>query len=68
MGEWNTNTDPDCQVLRNGVKACADPHLNVGIEKIHVHPDYDEEKHVTVVGVCLGERNITSEPTYLAVV
>ena len=40
LGEWNTNTDPDCQVLRNGVKACADPHLDVGIEKIHVHPNY----------------------------
>ncbi|TMW50890.1 hypothetical protein DOY81_004034 [Sarcophaga bullata] len=40
LGEWNITTDPDCQVLRNGVEACADPHLDVGIELIHVHPYY----------------------------
>ncbi|TMW52759.1 hypothetical protein DOY81_002163 [Sarcophaga bullata] len=40
LGEWNITTDPDCQIIRNGGKACADPHLDVGIEQIHVHPDY----------------------------
>ena len=40
LGEWNVTGNPDCQILRNGVKVCAHPHLDVGIEKIHVHPDY----------------------------
>ena len=40
LGEWNITADPDCQILRNGVKVCADPYLDVGVEKIHIHPDY----------------------------
>lgn len=41
LGEWDRSTDVDCEVSVTGKKDCADPHLDVGIEEIIFHPNYD---------------------------
>lgn len=40
LGEWDTSTDVDCEVDINGNKDCADPHIDVDIEKIIPHEKY----------------------------
>ncbi|XP_058056100.1 uncharacterized protein LOC131207501 [Anopheles bellator] len=44
LGEYNTNTDVDC-VQEEGEQICADPPINVGVETIIPHPQYDEPSH-----------------------
>ncbi|XP_053691830.1 serine protease easter-like [Sabethes cyaneus] len=39
LGEWNLDTDPDC-VTEQGIQRCADPVIDVGIEKISIHKNY----------------------------
>lgn len=39
LGEWDLDTDPDC-VVKNKVRHCADPVINVGIERILLHKNY----------------------------
>ncbi|CAD6992754.1 unnamed protein product [Ceratitis capitata] len=41
LGEWDTNTNPDCQVDARGVKNCAPTHIDVPIEKAIPHPKFD---------------------------
>lgn len=47
LGEYNIETSPDCQFQqRNSIKNCADPVVEVGVEKITVHRQYnDNSKH-----------------------
>lgn len=40
LGEWDTNTNPDCEVDVRGMKDCAPPHLDVPVERTIPHPDY----------------------------
>ncbi|XP_058449690.1 phenoloxidase-activating factor 3-like [Malaya genurostris] len=39
LGEWDLETDPDC-VTQQSVRRCADPVIDVGIEKIATHKNY----------------------------
>lgn len=39
LGEWNLLSDPDCDENQE----CNEPSLDVGIEKIIAHEDYDKE-------------------------
>lgn len=41
LGEFNVRTDPDCIEEPNFLN-CGDSALNVGVDKIWVHPEYDE--------------------------
>ena len=41
LGEWNTDTDLDCETIENRTSVCADhPYLDVGIEEVIRHPNY----------------------------
>ncbi|XP_055903205.1 serine protease easter-like isoform X2 [Eupeodes corollae] len=40
LGEWDTQTDVDCEVDVRGYKDCADPHVDVTIEKVIPHEKY----------------------------
>ncbi|KAH8419938.1 hypothetical protein KR009_004117, partial [Drosophila setifemur] len=37
LGEWNTETDPDCVTNLSGPKECAPPHIRVTIDRILPH-------------------------------
>lgn len=44
LGEWDTLTNPDCQVSGAPIKTeCAPPYQDVLIEEIIVHPDYKND-------------------------
>jgi len=40
LGEWDTFTDPDCEVDVRGMKDCAPPHMDVPVERTVPHPGY----------------------------
>ncbi|XP_022211190.2 transmembrane protease serine 9 [Drosophila obscura] len=40
LGEWDTATDPDCEVDVRGMKDCAPAHLDVPVERTIPHPSY----------------------------
>ncbi|XP_058817989.1 phenoloxidase-activating factor 3-like [Topomyia yanbarensis] len=39
LGEWDLETDPDC-VTEQSIRRCADPVIDVGIERISIHKNY----------------------------
>nr|QYL00320.1 pro-phenoloxidase activating protein I [Holotrichia parallela] len=41
LGEWNTNTDPDCYGDRK-IQVCSEKPVDYGIEEVIVHNDYKE--------------------------
>ncbi|XP_017479451.1 PREDICTED: serine protease easter-like [Rhagoletis zephyria] len=41
LGEWDTTTNPDCEVDARGEKDCAPRHIDVPIESAIPHPQYD---------------------------
>lgn len=41
LGEWDTATNPDCEVDVRGEKDCAPAHLDVKVEQTLPHPQYD---------------------------
>nr|XP_036223913.1 serine protease easter isoform X6 [Bactrocera oleae]XP_036223914.1 serine protease easter isoform X6 [Bactrocera oleae] len=41
LGEWDTKTNPDCEVDVRGEKDCAPPHIDVPVESAIPHPRYD---------------------------
>lgn len=43
LGEWDRSTENDCEISVRGEKECADPHLDVGIEQIIYHPEYNPQ-------------------------
>ncbi|XP_055850336.1 uncharacterized protein LOC129914911 [Episyrphus balteatus] len=44
LGEWNITTDRDCEVDTYGFEDCADPHVDVTIEKLIPHEKYVHSK------------------------
>lgn len=40
LGEWDTSTNPDCQVERSGRTVCNDPYIDVDVSEITPHPQY----------------------------
>ncbi|XP_017064059.1 serine protease easter [Drosophila eugracilis] len=45
LGEWNRDTDPDCEVNLSGVRECAPPHIRVTIDRILPHPQYSDKNY-----------------------
>ncbi|ALC45515.1 CG3505, partial [Drosophila busckii] len=44
LGEWDTLTNPDCQVSKTSKQPdCAPPHQDVAVEEIIVHPVYNKD-------------------------
>ncbi|XP_053946957.1 serine protease easter-like isoform X2 [Anastrepha ludens] len=41
LGEWDTTTNPDCEIDSTGAKDCAPPHIDVPVELAIPHPKYD---------------------------
>ena len=41
LGEFNVKTEPDC-IEEPNYLSCADAALDIGVEKIMVHPEYKE--------------------------
>lgn len=41
MGEFNVKTEPDC-IEEPNYLSCADAALDMGVEKIFVHPEYKD--------------------------
>lgn len=41
LGEWDLDTNPDCQILKTGPVCNPDPYLEVPVENIIVHPNYN---------------------------
>ncbi|XP_055850702.1 serine protease easter-like [Episyrphus balteatus] len=41
LGEWNASTDQDCEVDTRGIKNCADPYIDVTIEKVIPHEKFE---------------------------
>lgn len=41
LGEWDTNTDPDCEVDATGYRDCAPPHQDILIEEYTIHEKYE---------------------------
>lgn len=42
LGEWDANTNPDCQQLRNE-QICADPFVEVPVAEIIIHDNYNPD-------------------------
>lgn len=40
LGEWDTTSNPDCQVERSGQKVCNDPYVDMEVTEITPHPQY----------------------------
>uniref|UniRef100_W8BBZ8 CLIP domain-containing serine protease n=1 Tax=Ceratitis capitata TaxID=7213 RepID=W8BBZ8_CERCA len=41
LGEWDTRTNPDCEVDVRGEKDCAPTHQDVAVERAISHPGYE---------------------------
>lgn len=41
LGEWDTTTDPDCDDSYIGGSICNDPHVDIDVEEIIVHKDFN---------------------------
>lgn len=44
LGEWNTDTDPDC-VQYNSGKECAPSPQDIGVRKVVSHPGFSQNNH-----------------------
>lgn len=53
MGEWDTQTDPDCEVDVRGQQDCAPPHIDIAVEKTIPHPDYNPASRNQVNDIAL---------------
>lgn len=45
LGEYNTDTDPDCVIIKENnmeEQDCTDPHVDIGIEEVIPHEGYNE--------------------------
>ena len=52
LGEYNENTDPDCQKVENSEKdLCADTYQDVIIEMAITHPDYSPTLFTNDIGI-----------------
>lgn len=53
LGEWDTNTNPDCEVDVRGERDCAPEHIDVRIERAIPHPQYDPNSRSQVNDIAL---------------
>ncbi|XP_055850339.1 serine protease easter-like [Episyrphus balteatus] len=60
LGEWNASTDPDCEVDTRGIKNCADPYIDVTIEKVIPHEKfvYSFSRPENDIGLIRLSRNV----------
>lgn len=40
LGEWNLETNPDCDTFFNGGNVCAPPSVDLDIAQVIVHPEF----------------------------
>lgn len=60
LGEWNTQTNPDCEIDVRGEKDCAPEHIDVGVESAIPHPLYNpgSRNQVNDIALLRLERSI----------
>lgn len=60
LGEWNTNTTEDC-VVNRGFEDCSDPPVDIGVNQIIAHPDYDDNsrERLNDIGLVRLSRSVT---------
>ncbi|XP_017114463.1 serine protease easter [Drosophila elegans] len=51
LGEWNQDTDPDCENNLSGVRECAPPHIRVTIDRILPHAQYSDKTYVNDIAL-----------------
>ncbi|XP_061402629.1 serine protease easter-like [Musca vetustissima] len=63
LGEWDRSTTRDCERLANNQLDCADPHIDVGIEDLIPHPQYNENSANRLYDIALIRLNRDIEYT-----
>lgn len=60
LGEWNTDTDPDCIDYPGGIQFCAASAINIKIDKIIPHSGYsrNSRNHVDDIGLVRLASNV----------
>ncbi|XP_055847604.1 serine protease easter-like isoform X2 [Episyrphus balteatus] len=58
LGEWDTSTNPDCEVDTRGIEECADPHVDVTIEQVIPHEKFLKSNRFHDIGLIRLSRNI----------
>lgn len=53
LGEWNRDTNPDCEVDVHGVRDCAPVHLDIAVEGVVPHPSYNPNKNQQLHDIAL---------------
>jgi hypothetical protein len=44
LGEWDLRTNPDCEQYSDGDEECNEPHVDIPVAEIIVHPEYYYER------------------------
>ncbi|XP_055847601.1 serine protease easter-like [Episyrphus balteatus] len=58
LGEWDTSTNPDCEVDTRGFEDCADPHVDVTIEQVIPHEKFLKSNRFHDIGLIRLSRNV----------
>lgn len=58
LGEWDQTTDPDCISGWNGRRECAPPHIQVGIDRQLMHPQFEPNNMTHDIALLRLERPI----------
>lgn len=53
LGEWDTTTNPDCEIDVRGEKDCAPEHIDVAVERAIPHPQYNPSSRNQVHDIAL---------------
>ena len=61
LGDWDTRTNPDCQEDVSGNEFCNHPYVEIPVEKVTVHEDYNPHKTAQYHDIALLklQRNVT---------
>ncbi|XP_037818581.1 serine protease easter-like [Lucilia sericata] len=53
LGEWDTTTNPDCEIDVRGERDCAPEHLDIRVEQAIPHPQYNPSSRNQVNDIAL---------------
>jgi len=53
LGEWDTTTNPDCEMDVRGEKDCAPEHIDVPVESVVPHPQYNPKSKNQINDIAL---------------
>lgn len=59
LGEWDLTTEVDCEISSNNRRECADRHVDVAIEEIVVHPNFNGRNSAHLHDIALIRLNRT---------